>query len=184
MSKQNADTNTEGLLNRLKVGDPDAFKTLYTNYFKLLVVSAYYFLKDEAEAYDVTQSLFIDIWERKLYLNFHEDIKGYLYLAIRNRCFNNLKSKERLTEQRLAYQLFNKNMEPCESENGESTYSMRLPGLLDKLKGQRKTAVHLVYFEKKKYSEAASEMGIGINSLKTHLKSALKVLRNGTMDEK
>lgn len=184
MYQQKVDYNNDELLDRLKNGDLSAFEALYIKYFKLLTVSAFYFLKDENEAYDLTQNLFMDIWEKKLYENFHEDLKGYLFLAIRNRCFNAIKARERKIEQQLEYQLMYKDRfieEDLDSPDGH--YFFLLAQLMERLKGQRKVALNLVYFQKKKYSEAAEEMGIGVNSLKTHLKSALKALRNGIKNE-
>jgi RNA polymerase sigma-70 factor (ECF subfamily) len=51
------------------------------------------------------------------------------------------------------------------------------------MKGQKLTAVKMVYLEGKKYKDAANEMGISVNSLKTHLKSALKMLRLGLKEK-
>ena len=49
---------------------------------------------------------------------------------------------------------------------------------LNKLPAQRLKAFTLVYMEEKKYEEAAAEMGISINSIKSHLKLAVKSLKN------
>ena len=49
--------------------------------------------------------------------------------------------------------------------------------LLSELPLQRLEAFNLVYIENKKYQQAADEMGISINSIKTHLKLAVKTLR-------
>src|SRR5580765_3257294 len=82
------------LVARLKDNDMTAFDALYLKYFKLLCASAFFFIKNESEAKDLVQALFLDIWERKLYEHFHKDVKGYLFLAIKNRCFNFLKSQK------------------------------------------------------------------------------------------
>src|SRR5882672_1752908 len=79
------------LLYRLKEGDLTAFDELYLNYYKLLCTSAYFYVKNEQEAKDLVQSLFLDIWDKQLYRHFHEDIRGYLFRAIKNRCINHLK---------------------------------------------------------------------------------------------
>lgn len=180
MPLQRVDNMTDDLAERLKKGDLTAFDILYEKYFKLLSVSAFYYLQDENEALDTTQNLFLDIWEKKLYQNFHEDVKGYLFLAIRNRCFNAIKAKKRQMGHASDYQrLQSADRIEENTESPDQYYAYHLKQLLDGLKGQRKKALDLVYFQQKKYSEAAEEMGIGINSLKTHLKSALKVLRNG-----
>jgi RNA polymerase sigma-70 factor (ECF subfamily) len=48
---------------------------------------------------------------------------------------------------------------------------------LNELPAQRFKAFNLVHMEDKKYHEAAKEMGISVNSLKSHLKLAVKFLR-------
>ena len=49
--------------------------------------------------------------------------------------------------------------------------------LLGELSTQRLEVFSLVYLEDKKYKEAAEEMGITVNSVKTHLRLALKTLQ-------
>jgi len=82
------------LVSRLKTGDLSAFDELYLKYYTLLCTSAFFFLKNGAEAKDLVQSLFLDIWDKQLYLHFHDDIKGYLFLATKNRCLNYLKKEK------------------------------------------------------------------------------------------
>jgi RNA polymerase sigma-70 factor (ECF subfamily) len=59
----------------------------------------------------------------------------------------------------------------CKEENAN------IRSLLKELPVQRLEAFNLVYIENKKYQQAAGEMGISINSIKTHLKLAVKTLR-------
>ena len=48
---------------------------------------------------------------------------------------------------------------------------------LEKLPKQELSAVQAVILENKKYKEAAEELNISVNTLKTHLSRALKRLR-------
>jgi RNA polymerase sigma-70 factor (ECF subfamily) len=63
----------------------------------------------------------------------------------------------------------------------EDSQPNELPPYLQRALGelpvQRLQAFKLVYMEDHQYREAAKEMGISINSLKSHLKLALKFLR-------
>jgi len=173
------------LITRLKNKDLAAFDELYLKYFKLLSANAFFFLKDENEAKDMVQSLFLDIWEKKQYEHFHNDIKGYLFLAVKNRCLNYLKSQKVKSARDESVKYLQKEQS---AEPGEHTDSIhqeeQLRKLLSEMKGQKKSALTMVYFKEKKYSEAAEEMGISVNSLKTHLKSALKTLRMGMINKK
>jgi RNA polymerase sigma-70 factor (ECF subfamily) len=52
-----------------------------------------------------------------------------------------------------------------------------LQEVLDEMPGQKRTAIQMVYLHGKRYQDAADTMKISINSLKTHLKTGLKILR-------
>ncbi|WP_262903598.1 sigma-70 family RNA polymerase sigma factor [Niabella beijingensis] len=173
------------LVTRLKSNDIAAFDELYLKYFKLLCANAFLFLKNENEAKDLVQTLFLDIWEKKLYEHFHKDVKGYLFLAVKNRCLNFIKSQKVKGARAASFNRFyhEQSGEP-EPGNDPADHQEQLRMLLSDMKGQKKAALNMVYFKEKKYSEAAREMGIGVNSLKTHLKSALKTLRLGMANKK
>ena len=167
------------LVNRLKGGDLSAFDELYLKYYTLLCTSAFFFLKNGAEAKDLVQSLFLDIWDRQLYLHFHDDIKGYLFLATKNRCLNYLKREKVQGRHRKGYAALQEEGVPADQAYGEGAtdYHQRLQSLLEQMPEQKKTAIQMVYIHGKRYQDAADAMRISINSLKTHLKTGLKVLR-------
>ena len=64
-----------------------------------------------------------------------------------------------------------------EPENGQLEYDGKLDLIFNQLPVQRRKAFKLVYLEDKKYKEAAEEMGVSVNSIKTHLKLAVKALQ-------
>lgn len=163
------------IIERLIQGDESAFDTLYKKYFKLMCASAFFYLKCEYEAKDLVQNLFLDIWEKKLYTRFHKDVKGYLFLSVKNRSLNHLKAKKVKEVRQDKFSYYHKD----DKEEGEEKidYLKQLNQALMSMKGQKRAVIHMVYQKEKKYKDAANEMGIGVNSLKTHLKSAIKTLR-------
>ena len=166
------------IVERLKQGDLSAYDALYIKYYKLLCVNAYFFLKDEQDAKDLVQIFFIDIWEKKIYLQFHDDIKGYLYRAIKNRCFNHISKQNTRDKNHSAFaELQDKII--WDSNEKVPDHIGQLNNTLQNISCQKRAAVEMVYIKGKKYQEAADEMGISINSFKTHLKSGLKILRYG-----
>ncbi|NII25942.1 sigma-70 family RNA polymerase sigma factor [Pseudoflavitalea sp. X16] len=164
------------LVQRLKEHDLAAYDIIYLKYYKLLCVNAYFFLKNEQESKDLVQNLFLDIWEKKLYLQFHEDLKGYLYRAIKNRCLNQL---EKLQTQQKAKKGYAGLQEAEERQYAEiqPEYGQQLTTALENMPAQKKTAIQIVYLHGKRYQEAAADMGISINSLKTHIRTGLNFLR-------
>ncbi|RFS19649.1 hypothetical protein DVR12_21330 [Chitinophaga silvatica] len=165
------------LVQRLKEGDVNAYDELFLKYHKPLCLNAFWLLKDEAEASDLVQTFFLDIWDKKLYLHFNGEIKGYLFQSVRNRCLTFLKKRKTEQENKNAFtQLQDDACLPGLDERSPDYYKQVLAAI-DDMATQKKSALQMVYIQGKRYQEAADEMGISINSFKTHLKRGLKVLR-------
>ena len=166
------------LTENLRNGVPGAYDALFLKYYKMLCANAYMYIKDTDAARDIVQQFFIEFWEKKQYLVLDGDIKAYLYRAVKNRCLNQLRGHDRQekikAELTADYALSGQQME---AEIKEVLYTM-LDDALHALPVQRRQALSLVYVQDKKYQDAASEMSISINSLKTHLKLGLKNLRD------
>jgi RNA polymerase sigma-70 factor (family 1) len=171
-------SNNDGmlLLQRLRNGEVRAYEEIFMKYYKALTAEAFFYLKDEMEAEDLVQLLFIEIWDKQLYLKIDTSIKAYLHTATRNRCLSVIEKKK------TQHKRFNEYIRSLDDkitanpvERAEQEH--RVNAVLNELPSQRLKAFNLVYVENKRYKEAAEEMGITINSIKTHLKLALKILQ-------
>ena len=168
--------NDAQIMELLVMGNKEALEMLFKKYYKLLTISAFYFLKDEMEAEDMVQAFFVDFWERQLFNNINSSLKAYLTTAIRNRCLKEIE-KEAVRQKKIAdYQY---TISEIEEEQEVICGEINVEKILADLSVQRFQAVTLVHYQNKKYKEAAYEMGISVNSLKTHLKLAFKTMRDG-----
>ncbi|SEW54083.1 RNA polymerase sigma factor [Chitinophaga arvensicola] len=165
------------LVQRLKEGDASAYDALFMKYHKLLCLNAYWFLRNEAEANDLVQTFFLDIWDKKLYLQFTGDIKGYLHQAVKNRCLTHLRKQKTELENQVAFTQLQEDSCVVNIETSPDYYKQVLSAI-NEMAVQKRSAIQMVYIQGKRYQEAADEMGISINSFKTHLKRGLKVLRH------
>ncbi|WP_114937693.1 RNA polymerase sigma factor [Mucilaginibacter endophyticus] len=172
--------NDSQLIEQLKAGDKEAFEAVFKKYYKLLNVSAFYILQDEMEAEDTVQGFFVDLWEKQLFTNINSSLKAYLTTAIRNRCLKKVESETRTQKKLVDYKYTLTEVEEEETPAPE-IYPEKM---LADLSIQRMQAFTLVHYENKKYKDAAFEMGISINSLKTHLKLAIKTLKEGLKSAK
>jgi RNA polymerase sigma-70 factor (ECF subfamily) len=71
------------LLSAFKTGDQSAFKLLYERYWQLLYVSACKIIKDDDEAKDVVQEVFISLLGKAAQLDIQGSVANYLYTAVR-----------------------------------------------------------------------------------------------------
>lgn len=169
------------LLTLFRSGDIAAFEMVFTLYVKPLRLNAYLILRNEQEAEDLVQQLFLDIWNQRLYENIDSSLKAYLHTSIKHRSLNYLKKVGRETQKMQIYagqhiQAIDADLEAGYAKpTGESSPS--LLSILDRLPQQQSKVFRLVHMENKRYQDAASEMGISINSVKSHLKLAVKFLR-------
>ncbi|HWJ92021.1 MAG TPA: sigma-70 family RNA polymerase sigma factor [Flavisolibacter sp.] len=169
------DQDHQRLLIAFRKGDGAAFEQVFKQYFKPLRLQAFFLLKNEEEAEDQVQQLFLDLWNKQLYHNVQQSLQSYLHTAIRNRCLNYLTRADKEIKMRDAYA--DHASVVVFEDNREQLLQRYLLAALHELPTQRSKAFHLVHLENKKYHEAAEEMGISVISLKSHLKLALKFLR-------
>ncbi|SEM45478.1 RNA polymerase sigma-70 factor, ECF subfamily [bacterium A37T11] len=82
-------------------------------------------LKDEAAAEDLVQTIFIEFWQKQLYLQIEESLEGYLFRAVHNRSLNEIKRLQRLTHRAEGYlQELDEAVDPKEPEIGEDKESI------------------------------------------------------------
>lgn len=73
------------LITALQNDDPIAFKTFFELYWKNLYKAAYQRLKDQAEAEDMVQEIFTDVWQRRYTIEVTQSLENYLLGALKFR---------------------------------------------------------------------------------------------------
>ena len=167
------------LLILLRNDSLEAYEILFKRHYKTLCLQAAFLLSDECEAEDLVIELFIEIWDKKIYRNIEQSFKAYLYKSIRNKCINRARKNKLSKQKQEGYRHYRQETKDKEhSWLEQRELASNINNVLLELPAQRLKAFTLVYLEKKRYQDAADEMGLSVNSVKTHLKLALKVLRN------
>lgn len=85
-------------LNQLNARQHEAFKQLFKDYYQDLAYFSAKILKDSIVAEDITQEVFIRLWEKENHFDNLLSLKSYLYLSARNACINYLKHHRIVTE--------------------------------------------------------------------------------------
>lgn len=169
-------TEDDVLLKLIQGKDRRAYTLLYEKYYKTLTNQASYILKDKMEAEDQVQNLFIGIIDGKIGVNINSCLKAYLKTCIYHKCLMVINKDKRVKKHIDLYAI------SCNKEIAYDYFHITetqqcMDELLKELPMQRLEACKLVYLHQKKYKEAAVEMGITVNSVKTHLRLAAKGLR-------
>ncbi|MHA4895887.1 RNA polymerase sigma factor [Pedobacter sp. PWIIR3] len=85
---ENLSVSDNELFSAFKNGDHSAFKSIYERYWQLLYVSACKVIKDEDEAKDIVQEVFISFLNKRAELQLHTGLSNYLYTAVRYKVFD------------------------------------------------------------------------------------------------
>ena len=80
ISSENTISAAEKLLvKRLKAGDMDAFELLYQKYIGKVWNFTHTLLKDKSLADDISQNVFMKLWEKRDYLNEERSLGAYIF---------------------------------------------------------------------------------------------------------
>lgn len=169
-------SSEEDILNKIKRQDKDGIKQLFDQYHQSLCVFALKYLDSFSEAEDVVQDCFIHLWEKDHIKSVNISIKSYLYTSVQNRCLRRLENNKKVrieSIELLADELM-------QEQRDTSTFEERKKMLhqeLEKLPAKSREVVEHIVFHGMKYKEAAEELNISVNTVKTQFARALKQLR-------
>lgn len=155
----------------------DEFKVLYFRFREALIIEAFRILRDGHEAEDVVQETFIKLWEN----NYLKDvnpaaIRSYLYSAVKNNCLSRKSALESAERRKGQFMEVHGN-EVAADQTEIWELRERINEAIQNLPSQRRWAFVKTYMDDKSYREAGQEMGLTMETVKSHVKVALKNLR-------
>ena len=167
------------LLEQVARGSETAFRLLYDIHHQRIYSFALFLTHSEVLAEEVTQEIFIKIWNHRTELSEIRQFDAWLKTLVRNQCYTFL---NRLAKERLILQEINEQNTEGSNFTEEnilfSDYSRLLQQLLDRLPEQQRKVFILSRQEGIKHEEIARQMGLSINTIKSHMKAALRNIRH------
>jgi RNA polymerase sigma-70 factor, ECF subfamily len=158
----------------------EAFRKLFQLYYKPMCVAAKLYMVDSEDAEDIVQQVFIKFWEEKHFNKIKTSYKSFLHSSVRNACLNHLKKQttnklkqDTLTDESRVDQAIDFMLRKEEKLVFEHAYAELPP--------QSRKALELVYFSNQPYKTAAKTMNISVNTVKSHLQNALRILKNSSI---
>lgn len=165
----------QGEKNELTLKD---YKKIFESLYPQLCVFGYKYLNDLDLSKDIVQEVFIKVWEDQFTFKNENHIVSFFYIAVKNKCFNYLKSKQYKITKRLE-------REELELQEAESVFMPEAVAVetttivkkaIDKLPSK---AAQVIRLSIKDYtnSEIAEKLEISVNTVKDHKKVAYRKLR-------
>ena len=151
------------------------FKTYVLPVSNKLLRFAFQFLKDDEEAKDVVQDVFLKLWQKRDELGKVENVEAFAMRMVRNRCLDMIRSNHSGEEDKLRYLNEKKSDPDREMDLSETTLLVRkVIGQLPELQRQ---VMWLRDIEQMEFEEIAGITEMGINALRVNLSRARKKVR-------
>ncbi len=164
------------LIKRIRKGDVSAYKLVFTTYWNPLLNYANRFVKDLEQSENIVQDTFVYIWENRSKLNPDQNLKTYLFIAVRNRSLNFLRSaSESKRSDEILTEIHDTITAHHEIENNE--LSKAVYKAIEMLPDKCKEIFEMNKFDKLTYKEISDVLGISIKTVETQMSRALKKLR-------
>jgi len=150
---------------------------LYEKYSKILFSRAYFVVKEESLAEEIVQDVFISVWFKREYLVDHVDnIEAYLFGILKKKVYDSFRKivKNRL----IALVDSETTIDHVNEWYDEKELRILLDQLVAKLPEKQQEVFKLIKIEGFKREEVAHKLGISPNTVKNHLATATKFLKD------
>lgn len=156
----------------------DSFETLFKLHFKALHAYAITILRDEEDAEEIVQQVFLKLWEKRHSLSIEISVKAYLYKAVYHHCLNHLRDfNTRLKHQGEVQRMTDLHDQPASAGIEMNELQQRLNKAMNELPEQCRTIFQLSRFENLKYREIAVQLGLSVKTVENQMGKALKTMR-------
>lgn len=166
------------------------FETFYVTWYSRVNYFAREYVISEADAENITQDVFLAIYERRVYLDSSINIVGYLFTSVKNRCLDFLRKeiqKKNIIENIELELRLRFNYEALEEFDSkllslDDDFESVLNRALEKLPQKCREIFILSKLEGKKQKEIALDLNISINTVESQMGIAYKKLREELKD--
>lgn len=173
-----AESRVPSLIDRIRLGDRDAFEVVFRTYYSKLADYANGLVRGRDGAEDVVQEVFVALWTQRERLTTPDNLVGYLYRAVRNRSLNQLRHKRMVADWQTRQAAEEPNYSPAadrEAQGAEITGAVRKA--VATLSPRCRQVFELSRDAGLTYPEIASTLGISIKTVETLMGRALKGVR-------
>lgn len=161
----------------LRNGDHAAFTEIYDRFFGVLYMHALHRLRDTDEAKDIVQELFTSLWLKHETLSC-TNLSNYLYTAVRNRVLNNI-AHHSVEARYMAALPSTVNTDSCLADHRlrERQLAAIIEEEINALPAKMREVFLLSRKEHLSYKEISDRLGITEQSVRSHVKNALRILK-------
>lgn len=178
MQQIHPNLNENQLVEMLVDGNEKAFRFFYDRYRNRIYRLALRYLKDEVDAQEVVQEVFIKFWEHRDKIRTGSPVEGWIVTMAKNHLLNKLKKQAAEWKLTNNYKHVKVSLDnSLEEKIQESDYNLFLKNTLQTLTDKQLMVYTLARKENLSYFQIAEQLSISVLTVKTHMSRALCHIR-------
>jgi len=157
----------------------ESFSILVQELSRKLFSFAFRILRNQEEAEDVVQEIFIKLWNMREKLNDYRSIDALAATMTRNHCIDLLRKQKNEFKGEVDFNNYSNLTANSPFENMVlKETGMIIEGIIEKMPENIRTVLRLHDIDGKSYEEIASVTGLNINTLRVNISRARKLIRD------
>ncbi len=173
------------ILQGMKSGDEQAFELLFRRYYVRLCSFADRFICNTAEAEEIVQDVFLNLWGKRGQLDLDGEISSYLFRSVRNACFNLIEHRK-VADSYYAViaQAYRHSSEVVDSSDPlqYAELNQKIEEAIGSLPAECRRIFRMSRMEGLKYVEIAEKLNISVKTVETQISRALAKLKTELTD--
>lgn len=152
-----------------------AFESIYKKHHASLVKFATFLTNSQSDAMEIVNDVFVSVWQKRSNLIFNDDLKSYLFQAVKNRSYNYNKKKKLDTVDILPHDKASKfsadqNLLEKEQQN-------ILVEIMNSLPPKCQQIFAMSRIDELSYKEISELLDLSIKTVEAQMSKALKIFR-------
>ena len=164
------------LLDKIQQGNQNAYNRMFVQYYSPLCEYASQFVSD-VDAEELVQDLMLHVWENRKYLAVEKSLKSYLFVSVKNRCFNAI--RDRQSRSRVHHFLYQKLKDKIEDPDYYmiNELAVNLEKAVEELPENYRETFKLSRFGEMSNAAIAEQLGVSVKTVEYRITQSLKIIR-------
>jgi len=167
-------------LTRLAKGEIASFDVLFLRYYPLVLHFIMGFVRNEEDARDLSQDLFLKLWLHREKMPEVENLRSYLFQMAKNRVFDFFRKQITMEPMEREPRITFEEEASLEAYVEGRDLEMLIDATIEKMPDQRKKIFRMSRYDGLSNDEIAQQLSISKRTVETHISNALKELKTVT----
>jgi RNA polymerase sigma-70 factor (family 1) len=171
---------SEELVTGLRSDNPIAMEQIFNLHWESVFDAAFQKVGDESVAQDITQEIFISLWENRKNLILTKSLSGYLYGAVKYKVINYYRSntiKEGLEAEFSTLMAQQQTTSDADENIIFQDTRKQIDAAMARLPERMRLVISMSRDQDKSIKEIAAELNVSVQTVKNQITASMKLLR-------